>query len=393
MFGNDTPEAALGALVAKTYFAPTAKTMSLTKPLLLPTLLLLLVSCKHDAPEFTEKLDSLFARVPDFSGVALVANDGEPVYEKAFGYRNFHDRIPLAVSDIFELASVSKQFTAMVIMMLEEQGALQFDDSVSKYYPELPYPGITIRHLLNHTSGLPDYQAVMDEHWDKTRIAGNEDNIEYLIRYRPNKHFEPGEKYEYSNTGYMLLASIAEKASGRDFISFSRERIFGPLNMVYTDIRTKDDKLTLANMAWGHLFVAEKGAYIHADSFPAFNYAIWLGNRKGPGRLSSTAQDLLMWDRALYSDRLVGKETLEQAFRPATLTGGSLSQYGFGWRLAEHPLLGRKIFHAGDNPGYKTIIIRYPDANKTLILLCNNAHSEFGKLVESIEEELGKTSR
>ncbi|MBT1696862.1 beta-lactamase family protein [Fulvivirgaceae bacterium PWU4] len=332
------------------------------------------------------KLDSVFKATPDFSGVVLVARKGVPVYHKAFGFRNFETQEPLDTASIFELASVSKQFTAMTIMMLQEEGKLQYDDAIEKYIPGLPYPGITIRHLLNHTSGLPDYQAVMDQHWDKTKVAGNDDNIEYLKLYRPAKHFEPGDKYEYSNTGYMLLASIAEKTSGKDFIAFCHERIFTPLAMSSTGIRTKAEKQALPNMAWGHLYVAEKQRYVPADSFPAFNYAIWLGNRKGPGRVSSTAADLLKWDQALYSEKLVKEETLQQAFSAATLNSGKSSAYGFGWMIGEDTGSGAVVMHTGDNPGYKTKIVRYLDQNRTVIVLCNNAHPRYGEIVNVIEQ-------
>jgi CubicO group peptidase (beta-lactamase class C family) len=124
-----------------------------------------------------EKLDSLFASQKDFSGVVLIADNGKIVYEKAFGYREFENQIPLQKTDIFELASVSKQFTAMIIMMLKEKGLLNYDDSVNKYL-EIPYKGITIRNLLTHTSGLPDYQDIMDKYWDKSKVAGNPDCIE-----------------------------------------------------------------------------------------------------------------------------------------------------------------------------------------------------------------------
>ena len=293
---------------------------------------------------------------------------------------------------IFELASVSKQFTAMIIMMLMEEGLLTYDDDIAKYVPDLPYHGITIRHLLNHTSGLPDYQAVMDEHWDKSKVAGNAENIEYLIRYHPEPYFSPGEKYDYSNTGYMLLASIAEKASGKDFVDLCREKIFRPIGMTQTDIRSKHDKKKLHNMAWGHLWVPEKNIYLHADSFPAFNYSIWLGNRKGPGRMSSTASDLLKWDQALYNKKLVANETMEEAFTPGVLSNGSRTGYGFGWRIGTHPVLGRKIFHTGDNPGYKTIIVRYIDTSKTLILFCNNAHADFDAITQFVEASLAAIS-
>lgn len=347
------------------------------------------IACQHTQPAsnrtISQGLDSLLTALPDFSGVVLVAERGRPVYHKAFGYKNFVTKAPVDTTSIFELASVSKQFTAMAIMMLKERGLLSFDDDIARFLPDLPWSGITIRHLLNHTSGLPDYQTIMDQYWDKTLVAGNDDNIAYLKRYRPKPHFAPGEKYEYSNTGYMLLASIAEKASGRDFIDLSREWIFRPLEMNQTDIRNKESKLGLPEMAWGHIYVPEKDAFIHADSFPAFNYSIWLGNRKGPGRLSSTTSDLLQWDQALYAGELVKDETLREAFAPARLNDDTRSGYGFGWMLDDHPRLGRKIFHTGDNPGYKTIIVRYPDVNKTLIILSNNAHKEFHELVKAVE--------
>ncbi|MGC1241957.1 MAG: serine hydrolase domain-containing protein [Chryseosolibacter sp.] len=357
------------------------------------TALIFLLCCQPaqhaNQTTIAQKLDDIFNTVPDFSGVALVAENGTPVYHKAFGHALFQTATPLDTTAVFELASVSKQFTAMIMMMLREEGKLDFDDPLEKYIPGLPYPGITIRHLLNHTSGLPDYQAVMDAHWDKSKVAGNEDNIRYLIEYHPHPNFKPGEKYDYSNTGYMLLASVAERVSGEDFIELCRERIFRPLNMRNTAIRTKEDKINLENMAWGHLFVPEKNAYIHADSFPAFNYSIWLGNRKGPGRVSSTASDLLKWDRALYNEAIIKNKNLREAFADARLNDGTTSAYGFGWSLGEHPRLGKKIFHTGDNPGYKTILIRYVDARKTLILLCNNAHKDFDRIVSEIENEIG----
>lgn len=314
-----------------------------------------------------------------------MADSGKVVYHKAFGFRNFETKEPLDTASIFELASVTKQFTAMVIMILKEEGKLSYDDPLEKYIPGLPYGGITIRHLLTHTSGLPDYQAVMDAHWDKTKVAGNPECIEYLKTYKPAKNFEPGEKYEYSNTGYMLLASIAEKASGIDFISFTRTRIFVPVEMTKTDIRTQEEKSRLAGIAWGHIWVGEKNAYVRADSMLQFNYGIWLGNRKGPGRISSTSTDLLKWDQALYTGKLVSNTTLADAFKPVKLNSGSLYDYGFGWSVQQHPTLGKVVRHSGSNPGYNTHIVRYIDVNRTIILLCNNAHPKFNDILGGVE--------
>jgi CubicO group peptidase (beta-lactamase class C family) len=360
--------------------------------LLLFILCFLLLTCQPETKSppgsRINKLDSIFSTVPDFSGVVLIAENGKPTYHKAFGYKNFLTRQPMDTSAIFELASLSKQFTATIIMMLKEEGKLKYDDAIEKYISGLPYPGITIRHLLNHTSGLPDYQEVMDKYWDKTNIAGNDDNIEYLKKYKPARLFEPGEKYDYSNTGYMLLASVAEKTSGKDFITLCHEKIFGPADMRDTDIRTRQEKSELPSMAWGHIYVAEKNQYIAADSFPQFNYTIWLGNRKGPGRVSSTTTDLMKWHHALDTEKLLKRNTLEEAFVPARLNNDSLSSYGFGWVIEKDHPSGKVIWHNGDNPGYKTRLVRYIDADKIFLLLCNNAHPKYDELAKLIEAEL-----
>ena len=329
------------------------------------------------------QLDSLFALQKDFSGVVLIAENHKPIYYKAFGYRDFEKKIPLRKSDIFELASVSKQFTAMIIMIMHERGELNYDDSVSKYL-QIPYKGITIRHLLTHTSGLPDYQAIMDQYWDKTKIAGNPDCIEYLNKYAPPKRFEPGEKYEYSNNGYLLLASIAEKISGEDFIALCRSWIFRNLKMKRTDIRSLEEKKTIKNFAIGHIYVEERNKYVRADSFPSSNYTIWLGNRKGPGRISSTAEDLLKWDRVLYGNYLVKQTTLQDAFTPMKLNDGNFSYYGFGWEIIDDPVAGKIVQHNGDNPGYKTQIVRLIDKKRTIIVLNNNAQGNFSALIKQI---------
>lgn len=364
--------------------------MKLTLPTALCFLFVgILISCTtRKAPDslMADKIDSLLQTVPDFSGVVLVADHGHVIYHKAKGLRNFEEGATLDTLDIFELASISKQFTSMIIMMLEEEQKLSFDDSISRYIPELPYAGITIRHLLTHTSGLPDYQEIMDAHWDKSKVASNTENIEYLTRFHPPVLFLPGEKYEYSNTGYMLLATIAEKASGADFLTLCRQRIFIPLSMLNTDFRTPDEKKKIAKMAKGYLWVAEKHRYISADSFPEFNYTIWLGNRKGPGRISSTARDLLKWDRALYTDQLVSQQSMRLALSPTALLDGNTSNYGFGWVIGQDAKLGKVVSHTGDNPGYKTEIIRYIEADKTIILLNNNAHREKATIIDGLKE-------
>jgi CubicO group peptidase (beta-lactamase class C family) len=326
------------------------------------------------------------AETKGFSGVLLLTIDGKVVFEKVAGYRSYEQKIPLLTTDIFEMASVSKQFTAMMVMMCQEKGLLDYEEHADKYL-DIPYKGISIRQLLTHTNGLPDYQEVMDKYWDKSQVADNHSILEYLRKYQPPMLANPGEKYEYSNTGYVFLASIAEKVTGRDFIELSREWIFKPLGMKNTDIRTLEEKAQVSNFAAGHL-QDEDGKYVNANKFHSSDYTVWLGNRKGPGRVSSTAQDLLLWDQALYSGTLVSKQTLELAFSPQELNDGSLSDYGFGWDLSQDEYFGKIVSHTGDNPGYKTLIMRFIDQNKTLILLNNNAHEVKDQLIEAAVEAL-----
>ena len=322
------------------------------------------------------------AALAGWSGVVLVAEEGKPFFYMATGFRHFETKTRLKKTDVFELASVSKQFTAMVIMQLCQQGKLTIDDSLSKYV-RLPYPGITIRHLLTHTSGLPDYQAIMDEHWDKQQVATNPDIIAYLNRYAPPALFNPGEKYLYSNTGYVLLATIAEVASGKDFVALCNQQIFNPLRMEATNIRNNTEKALVKNFAAGHL-KNDAGNYVNANQFHASDYTVWLGGRKGPGRVSSTARDLLKWDNAFYGETLVNDSLLQAAFTPFVLNNGKATQYGFGWVIKEYPVLGKYVMHTGDNPGYQTLIMRFIEKRKTIIVLNNNAHNAMQPMVDEM---------
>jgi CubicO group peptidase (beta-lactamase class C family) len=354
----------------------------------IPTVFLLVTVTLSSVAQTKQKdFKAVMKKHPDFSGVVLAAKGGKPVFYKSYGKRSFISGERVRRTDIFELASVSKTFTSCVIMMLAQEGRLGYDDPVERYL-RMPYPGITIRHLLTHTSGLPDYQEIMDRHWDKSKVAGNDDILAYLERYAPPRLFAPGERYEYSNTGYVLLGSIAEKASGKDFVEFVRKRIFQTAGMEHADIRTPAEKKAIRNLAKGHILVKESGRYIPADSFPSSNYTIWLGNRKGPGRVSATAKDLLKWDRSLASMLLLNDRTKEEAFRPATLNDGRKSDYGFGWFLSKTEKGEDILWHDGDNPGYKTIIRRYPASDRTLIILNNNYYAGFEAMKDDLEKIL-----
>ncbi len=325
-----------------------------------------------------------------FSGVLLVAQTGKPLVYHATGYRNFEKKIKLKKTDLFELASVSKQFTSMLIMKLESEGRIRYEDTLGKYIPGLPYHQITIRHLLTHTSGLPDYQAIMDAYWDKSRIAGNADAIDYLKRYPQVIHFRPGENYQYSNTGYLLLASIVEAVTGQDFIDLVHQWIFKPLSMKNAGFRTPESRKQIKIFARGHIYEGEKKQYTDADSFPSSNYTIWLGHRKGPGRISASAEDLLKWDQALYTDKIINPSGLKPAFTPYTLTNGRVSNYGFGWVINPASGLGLLVHHSGDNPGYRTHIMRYVDKGYTVILLNNNSNERMEAILGQVESILMK---
>lgn len=335
----------------------------------------------------TERIDAIVREEKAFSGVVLVAHNGRSLYHKAFGFRDVNRRNKLRKNDLFELASVSKQFTASVIISLQEAGKLGFDDPIEKYV-DIPYPGIRIRHLLNHTSGLPDYQALMDKYWDKSKVAGNPDILEYLKRYAPPARFSPGERFEYSNTGYVVLASIAEVVSGMDFIELCRSRIFRPAGMRGADIRTNRVKEGLHHFARGHIWVETEKRFVRADSFPSSDYTIWLGNRKGPGRVSAQAKDLLAWDKALRTAQLPGTRSGAEAYKSGLLNDGKATSYGFGWFLSSTAKGERVIWHDGDNPGYKTMFRRYPESGYTIIVLSNNYPAGFDRMVERIENSL-----
>jgi hypothetical protein len=165
-----------------------------------------------------------------------------------------------------------------------------------------------------------------------------------------------------------------------------REWVFKKYRMMDSDLRTPSEKKQLKNLAYGHIKQGGTQSYVKADSFPSSNYTIWLGHREGPGRISSTTYDLLKWDRALYDPRFFTPEMKREAFKPAVLNNHSLSQYGFGWELGVDEVLGKYVQHSGDNPGYKTEIVRYIDADKTIILLCNNAHDRFEKLLDALKK-------
>lgn len=322
------------------------------------------------------QLDSFFTKLEkqkSFNGNVLVAENDKIIYRKSIGIAEQETKRMLDSTTVFELASVSKQFTAMGIMLLQKNKQLSYDDSLRKFFPELPYANITIRHLLNHTSGLPDYMELFSVNWDTTKIATNKDMIALLAKYKPAALFAPGDKWEYSNTGYALLASIIEKVSGKSYADFLAEKIFRPLGMKHTQVyRRRYEKRKVENYAYGYVFDAAKNKHVLPDSLAATASMVYtLDGIVGDGTVNSTTGDLFMWSRALSRNLLVPAAMQDEAFTPGKLNNGKPHNYGFGWATGKRPTVGRIVNHSGGWPGYATFIEKDLDTDNTIVILTN----------------------
>lgn len=311
-----------------------------------------------------------------FNGNILIARTGRIIYRQSLGYADFNSARPLNDSSIFELASLSKQFTAMGIMILKERKKLIYDDNVNKFLPEFPYPTITIRHLLTHTSGLPSYENQFEKKWDHKKIAFNKDIIDMLRQEKDTLLFKPGSKWQYSNTGYAVLALIIEKLSGMSYNDFMAVNIFRPLGMTHTFIyntRRSTGKIP-ANYALGFVYSDSLKRYILPDSLHNFDMVYYLDGIVGDGCVNSTTGDLLAWDRSLYTTKLVSKPTLDEMLSPLVQMSprDSTTFYGFGVSVQPKTPRGKVISHTGGWPGYATLLVRMVDIDETIIALSNN---------------------
>ena len=323
-----------------------------------------------------QKIDSVLSALyhaGNFNGNVLIAEKGNVIYKRSFGFSNATTKEKLNDSSIFELASVSKQFTATAIVILKEKGKLDYEDNIAKYIPGLSHYGnITIRHLLNHTGGLPDYMELMDSTFDKNSIATNEDIIAAFAKLKPQVLFEPNTKWEYSNTGYALLASIIEKVSGMSYGDYLQQAIFKPLKMTHTFVyRRRYAPKKISNYAYGYIYSDSLKKYVLPDDMKATNIVVWLDGIVGDGTVNSTTMDLLKWDRALYSDKLISRESKKEMFTSSALADKSKTGYGFGWLTEDNGVYGNLVKHTGGWPGYKTIIERHIQHDKTIIVLLN----------------------
>jgi len=341
------------------------------------TIALLLIGHLTFGQDRIQKIDSLLNSLyskEKINGNFLIAEKGKVIYSRSFGLANETTKEKLNENSIFELASCSKQFTAMGIMILKEKGKLNLDDDINKYLPELSfYKGITVRNLLNHTGGLPNYMQLMDSLFDKSKIATNKDIINIFSKHQPKIVFEPNTKWEYSNTGYALLASIIEKASGLTYADYLNTAIFKPLKMKNTFVYTRRlSPKKIDNYAFGYVYSDSLKKYVLPDELKETKMVIWLDGIVGDGTVNSTVKDLLIWDRALYTNKLLTKEGMKAVFELATLKDGAKRNYGFGWGIEENADFGKIANHNGGWPGYVTFIDRHITNDKTIIILQNH---------------------
>lgn len=356
--------------------------------------MVLLASCQAQPPSDTNVYGTYLREANErgqFNGAVLVYDEGKVVYQGAFGLRSIDPIDTLDQDSQFRLASVSKQFTAMAIMQLQASGKLRYDQDIRDFIPELPYAGITIRHLLNHVSGLPDYEPLMDQYWkpelkfdDPARYTnGNADVIKLLVERKPPVLFPPGERWQYSNTGYNLLGTIVGRASGMSLAAYAQRNIFDPAGMAHTSFYdfVIDNDPQMPDRAYGF-----QVAWNRTDLSPADSH--YLNRGMGEDGVYSTVGDLLKWDRILYTDKLVPKATLAEAFKPGVLTNGDSTDYGFGWHLERSPTGGRVVGHSGGWLSFNTYIFRAIDEDKCMVVLMNNSSKYFWPIVEGLKNML-----
>lgn len=310
-----------------------------------------------------------------FNGTILIGEKGKVLYKKAFGISAAVNGKPLTTASSFNLASVSKQFTAMMIMILKEQGVLRYDDPVQKYLPSFPYETVTIRHLLTHTSGLPEYFDIAERFLNLLDTLTNASMLTLLAEKKPALVFQPGEKWEYCNTNYTTLASIIEKVSGMTPDKFFEQYIAKPLKLTNTFIYSIKMETYPPSRIFG--FHYENGKPVAED-------LVWMDGIMGDGAVYSTVEDLYKWEQALYTDKLVKKTTFNDALTPATLNKGEVTKYGFGWFIDEP---GIKVSHTGSWVGFRNLIVRYLQKNQTLIILDNSRNTRARAIVTSILED------
>ncbi len=348
----------------------------MSKFLIVNSVLILFIFNATFGQNKAQRLDSLFSELyksGKFNGNILIAEKGKTIYQNSFGIGNEERQEKLNLNTIFELMSVSKQFTAIGIVLLKDQGKLSYDDSISQYLPSLEkYSDITLRHLMNHTSGLPDYGDFLDSLFDKSKIATNKDIVQILQKNNVKRLFEPNSTYQYAQTGYALLASIIEVVSKEKYADFMGSHIFKPLGMKHTFVHThRLNPKKIKNYALGYV-QDSLNKYVLPDALPDFRGVIFHDGIIGGRGIHSTLSDLLIWDRALKNNRLISQKVFDEIYSPAILKNGEKSDYGFGMKIENLPSNGHILRHTGGSYGYATCFERHLIKDYTIIILQNH---------------------
>ncbi len=308
-----------------------------------------------------------------FNGSVAVIHRGKVAFKESYGFLDFNKNIEIDSDTQFLLASLSKQFTAMAVMLLQSKGKLEYDDKVSEYLPDFPYSTITIRQLLNHTSGIPEYTSLFNKQreqlakrYHKTgEMVTNQSVANIINANKPELDFEPGTDFYYSNTGYVYLALLIERISKKRFPKFIQNNIFHPLGMKNSLVYTKE--ANLHKKAVGYKYDFDEGKFVLNETPPFFNVY-------GDGGIYSTINDLLKWDLALRTNKLINTNDLEVAYTNPNISNKP-GPYGFGVFVRKLPFNGKKaVTHSGIFVGFTNSIFRELDNYNTTIVLSNNSH-------------------
>ncbi len=329
--------------------------------------------------EVNQKLDSTFQRFNkrhDFHGSVLVAKGGKVVFKQHYGYANFKEKTKIDDNSVFQLASVSKQFTAAAILILKDRGQLDLDDKVTAFYPEFPYTEVTVRQLLNHTSGLPKYFWLAEHKWDKEYAPSNTEMMDLLTKEKLNPFFRPGANFDYSNTGYFVLSAIVEKVSGQSFADFVDREIFKPLNMRQSFVYSFGQDSIRDGQLSGYRLYRRRW---HAAIPGTVNDAV-----VGDKNIYSTTEDMLKWVEGLNSGRLISEESLQEMYTRGTTKYNRKVPYGFGFRIQEDGDQ-KVIYHNGRWNGFSTSLMQYPDEDLVVITLEHSSYNSMKYLNNKVK--------
>jgi CubicO group peptidase (beta-lactamase class C family) len=338
---------------------------------------------KKATTKVRSKLDSLLKRIHkrhDFHGAVLVAKNKKIVYQNQIGTADFKKKTLLNKESVFQLASVSKQFTAAAIMLLQQRNQLKLTDTVNTYFPNFPYKDVTIKTLLNHTGGLPKYFWIAEHKWQQKKAPSNNEMMELLTTSNVQRFFKPGRNFDYSNTGYFVLASIVEKISGISFGSFLKQNIFEPLQMTHSYVYSFENDSIRENQLDGYRL--HRG-WRHVKIRSTVNDAI-----VGDKNVYTTAEDLFKWTQGLNSGNLLSKESLALMFTKGETIYGRKVPYGFGFRIDTKEK--NSIYHYGKWNGFSTGLTTYLEDDLVVIILEHTSYNALKSLNRKIKNIITK---